>query len=148
MGEGMLSVCFLGGLAVEWRDTPLPVFPGKIARSLFAYLLVHRDHPHTRDLLAGTFWPELPEATARRRLSQALWQIRHGLRAMTPEPPFPFILAEGDTLRVNPDFPLQIDVDDFLHHLNQAASGGDNALAHDAAGVALYQGDFLGMVQK
>ena len=139
----MLSVRLLGGLAMEWQDTPLPVLPGKIARSLFAYLLVHRNHTHTRDLLAGTFWPELPEAAARRRLSQALWQIRHGLRAVKPEAPCSLILAEGDTLQVNPNFPLDVDVEDFLHHLNQAASGGNNALEHDAASVALYQGEFL-----
>ena len=64
-----------GGLTLAWDKSPLPAIPGVTARSLLAYLLVHRDRPHTRDFLAGTFWPDQPDATARRRLSQALRRL-------------------------------------------------------------------------
>ena len=45
-------VHLFGGLAIAWDEMPLPVIPGAVARSLFAYLVTHRDRPHTRDLLA------------------------------------------------------------------------------------------------
>jgi DNA-binding SARP family transcriptional activator len=48
--------------------------PTEKSRSLFAYLLLHHA-PHAWAHLAGLFWPDLPEKTARRRLTQELWRI-------------------------------------------------------------------------
>ena len=79
----ILRVRLFGGLALAWDETPLPAIPGVTTRSLLAYLLTYRDRAHTRDLLAGTFWPSLPDAVARRRLSQTLWHIR---RILPPQP--------------------------------------------------------------
>jgi DNA-binding SARP family transcriptional activator len=126
-----LHVRLLGGLALSWDDQPLPPIPGAIARSLLAYLVIHRDRPHTRDLLAGTFWPDLPDAAARRRLTQALWQIRRTFE------PHPILHAEGDMIRVNSDRPLWLDVEQFER---QAAGDqiGDAARAAD-----LYGGDLM-----
>lgn len=145
----MLSVRLFGGLALYWQDHPLPVIPGKAARSLLAYLLVHRQHAHTRDLLAGTFWPNLPEDVARRRLSQALWQIRNSLQAIlapqqsaSPTLP-PLILAESDTLQIHPRFPVWLDVDDFNRALELAMKVGEAAIAQTEAALALYTGEFL-----
>ncbi|MHB1319710.1 MAG: hypothetical protein ACYCYF_13930, partial [Anaerolineae bacterium] len=61
----MLRAHLLGGLALAWDDEPLPAIQSSAARSLLAFLITYRDRPHTRDLLAGTFWPDLPDATAR-----------------------------------------------------------------------------------
>ena len=69
----VLRIQLFGGLAISWGNQPLPSIPGLVSRSLFAYVVTYRDRPHTRDLLAGTFWPELPDDLARRRLSQSLW---------------------------------------------------------------------------
>jgi len=74
-----LSIYLLGGLDLSWDQSPLPSIPTTAARSLLAYLIFHHNQPHTRDLLAGTFWPDQPDAVARRRLSQALWRIRRAL---------------------------------------------------------------------
>jgi hypothetical protein len=56
--------------ALQSHSTP-PI-ASTSARSVFAYLLIQRDRSHTRDLLASTLWPDLPDDVARRRLSQAL----------------------------------------------------------------------------
>jgi DNA-binding SARP family transcriptional activator len=100
----MLRVHLFGGLALAWDGEPLPAIPSSAARSLLAYLITYRDRAHTRDLLAGTFWPDLPDAFARRRLRQALWQIRRALN------PHLALVTEGDSVQFSPDLPLWLDV--------------------------------------
>lgn len=137
-----LRICLLGGLTLAGEDTPLPPIPSVAARSLLAYLVTYRDRAHTRDLLAGTFWPDLPDAVARRRLRQALWQIRRVLRP-SGDAPDAALLAEGDTVQFNPDLPLWLDVEEFTGHKAQCSSGGTEAIEHCALCVELYKGDFL-----
>ena len=115
----MLCAHLFGGLAVSWDETPLPAIVGQVPRSLFAYLLTYRDRPHTRDLLAGTFWPNLPDKVARRRLSQALWRIRKALD------PHPVLLTERDTVQINPGLPLWLDIEEFARH--RAYCSGEGA---------------------
>jgi DNA-binding SARP family transcriptional activator/Tfp pilus assembly protein PilF len=133
----ILCARLFGGLAVNWGETPLPPIAGAMARSLFAYLLTYRDRPHTRDLLAGTFWPELPESTARRRLSQALWQIRNALE------PHPILLTEGDTVQWNPNLPLWLDTEEFAKHKEQGTRGEPGAIEHYELCLEHYKGEFL-----
>ena len=71
-----LEVRLLGGFELARGGAVLDQLPLRAARSLFAYLVLNRDRAHTRDLLAGTFWPDFDEARARKRLSQALWQVQ------------------------------------------------------------------------
>lgn len=134
----MLRVQLLGGLALSWDERPLPPISGTAARSLFAYLVMHRDRPHTRDLLAGTFWPDLSDASARRRLTQALWQIR---RALGPQP---VLWAEGNTIQIEPGLPLWLDVEEFER---QATGGGTGDAAPGTSRLRLaadlYRGELL-----
>ena len=73
---GALEIRLLGGFQLRRDGKTLPPIPTRPARSVMAYLVLNRDRAHTRDLLIGTFWPDMPETRGRRRLSQALWQIR------------------------------------------------------------------------
>jgi DNA-binding SARP family transcriptional activator/tetratricopeptide (TPR) repeat protein len=132
-----LRVHLFGGLTLIWNRQPLPPISGSAARSLFAYLVTYRERAPTRDLLAGTFWPDLPEAVARRRLSQTLWQIRRTLD------PHPALLAEGDTVRLNPELPLWLDVDEFSQLCARCTGQEPEALADCASCVDLYRGEFL-----
>jgi predicted ATPase/DNA-binding SARP family transcriptional activator len=133
----MLYVQFLGGLSLAWDGKPLPTIPSSAARSLLAYLITNRDRPHTRDLLAGTFWPDLPDAVARRRLRQALWQIRKALN------PHPILLTEGETVQINLHLSLWLDVEEFSKPLEQALHAPSEAIAQDEVRLELYRGEFL-----
>jgi DNA-binding SARP family transcriptional activator len=142
----VLRVHLFGGLVLTWGETQVPPIPGPASRSLFAYLATYRNRPHTRDLLAGTFWPELPDAVSRRRLSQALWQIR---RALSPHP---VLVTEGDTVQLNPDLPLWIDVAEFEQAGQHASSETEKPLPANATSIGLgelrkaaelYRGAFL-----
>src|SRR3990172_69280 len=73
---GTLEIRLLGGFELGRGGRVLDQLPLRAARSLFAYLVLNRERAHTRDLLAGIFWPDFDESRARRRLSQALWQVQ------------------------------------------------------------------------
>src|SRR3970282_531144 len=71
-----LRIHLFGGFFLERGGVALPPIVSRAGRSLFAYLVMQRGHPLQRDLLAGSFWPDLPDGKARRRLSHTLWQIQ------------------------------------------------------------------------
>ncbi|MBW3576194.1 MAG: AAA family ATPase [Actinobacteria bacterium] len=142
-----LWVSLLGGFDVEAGGEPLPPIPSRAGRSLLAYLLVHRCRAHPREELAAQFWPDLPEARARRRLSQTLWQVQDSLSELSGDKPY--VEATTDALAFNDAAPYWLDVEEFetclagldedrTHPLSQA-----ERLAALELAVDLYRGDFL-----
>lgn len=107
----------LFGALTLWRVTPageerLPLPGGETLQSLLAYLLLYGQQPLPRLRLAGMFWPELPEAQALRRLSQALWKIRKAI----PE----LLAIETGQVSLSPQIDWRCDVTDFTRLLEQA----------------------------
>jgi DNA-binding SARP family transcriptional activator len=70
-------VRLLGALEVEVEGEQVALPPGK-PRSLFAWLALHPGF-HPRRELAGRFWPEVLDASARASLRSALWTLRSAL---------------------------------------------------------------------
>ncbi len=141
-------VCLLGAFTL-WRGDPsqdcadtLPL-ASATARSLLAYLLLHRGRPQPRPLLAGLFWPDDPEDRARRLLTQALWRIRRCLPDM--------IESGGDTISISQQAPVWVDVEEFLRLSEPDQARSIPAISHSAAeeiqairqAVQLYRGDLL-----
>jgi DNA-binding SARP family transcriptional activator len=140
----LLRIHLLGGFLLEHDARPLPPIPSAVARSLFAYLATYRNRRHTRDLLAGTFWPDQSEPSARKRLSQTLWQINTALEEVAA--PTPLIEVTPGDIAFSPTAEFWLDTADFEHHLGLAASGGASEPAQIAAleaAVDAYRGDFL-----
>jgi DNA-binding SARP family transcriptional activator len=127
----MLQLHTFGGLRIECDGHPLQL-PTQKACDLLAYLILHYDRPLSRDLLAGTFWPERADPRARQALSQALWQIRSALGPAAER-----LAAERDTVTflLRPDD--RLDVADFEE------KAGTNSASDLNEAVALYQADFL-----
>ena len=50
-----LRVYLFGGFLLERGGNVLPPIASRAGRSLFTYLVMHRNHPLQRDLLAGIF---------------------------------------------------------------------------------------------
>jgi len=119
------------------------------SRSLFAYLIVHRERPHPRERLADLFWPARPRTKALRSLSTALWHIRRVL------PSGDYILADAHTVRFNPQSDYWLDVEEFQASDSEVSGSFSprlGALKPEALeeererlqrAVALYRGDFL-----
>ena len=71
-----LRVACLPAVVVERGGCPVVGFRSVGERALLVYLAVEEDRPHQRAALAGLLWPDAPEATARRNLTQTLLGLR------------------------------------------------------------------------
>ncbi|MGZ6638127.1 MAG: ATP-binding protein [Solirubrobacteraceae bacterium] len=72
-----MLVRLFGALQVEVEGDWIALPPGK-PRSLFAWLAIYRGL-HPRRELAGRFWPEVLDSSARASLRSALWALRSAL---------------------------------------------------------------------
>ena len=141
-----LRIHLFGGFLLERGSTVLPPIASRVGRSLFARLVMQRGRPLQREYLAGTFWSELPEGRARRRLSHTLWQIQD----VVNEGPISHLTVTPDTLAFDTDTPCWLDVDEFdsvFDTLGLARPGAQLGRTADLAAlrrcVELYRGDFL-----
>ncbi len=142
MREESLHVQMLGGFGLQLGDKPLPSMPPQSA-SLLAYLIVNRDREHTRDLLAGRFWSDLSDDLARRRLSQALWQINSRTKHDVE-----LLVATTNTVRFKPDLDVVVDAEIFERRLDHyerlRRSSRHDARALDLGSIVdSYRGELL-----
>jgi len=117
---------------------PITLPSRSAAKTLLAYLLLHRHKTHNRSQLAFLLAPDSSEERARRILSQALWQLRQTIPAL-------LVQTDGDQIRIHVDAPLRVDVDTFTaliapHLSSQLTNAGAVALQQ---AVALYHGELL-----
>lgn len=115
MTRSVLHVQMLGGFSLQLGSEALPPLPSRSAASLLAFLILHRDRAQTRDLLAGRFWSDQAEDKARRRLSNALWQIRS---AVADRPDLDLLDANPQTVQLNPEIEVVVDVETFQRRLD------------------------------
>ena len=144
-GAQLLSVQLLGRLKVRLDDAPVTAWPGSRGRSLFKYLVSHRDPWPRREQLMDAFWPEAAPAAARNSLNVAVHGLRRAFRDLATGP---VVVLEDGTYRLGPQLRLWLDVDEFAHHVAggrrlEAAGVPAAAAAEYERALALYQGDFL-----
>ena len=130
-----LSMSFLGPLQVTLDGTLITAFHSDKVRALLAYLAVEADRPHRRESLAGLLWPDWPESSARKNLSNTLYSLRQALGDQ--EASTPFFLIAHDEIQLNPQADCETDVALLLDW----ATAGDPVRWQDA--VDLVSGPFL-----
>lgn len=132
--ETELRIQLFGPLQIKRHGRTLPLPPSRAARSLLAWLLLHPEKQHARAALLGVFWPDMPEADARRALTQALWQIRRA----APD----LVQADRASISLNPDTAVFTDALTFrkLLHPGQPPETAPERLRQ---AVELAQGELL-----
>src|SRR5438128_5731300 len=110
-----LHIRLLGDFSLLYSDQEVTSLNTTRLRSLFAYLVLHRDVPQQRQHLAFLFWPDTTEAQARNNLRQLLHQLRQALPAVEH-----FLSADTHMLHWHPVTPFHLDVAEFEHTLNLA----------------------------
>jgi DNA-binding SARP family transcriptional activator len=78
-----LSLSLLGLFAASLDDRPLTNFRTKSVQALLIYLACE-PRPHQRESLVGLFWPELPQASAQKRLRDSLYLLPRQFGAVAP----------------------------------------------------------------
>lgn len=114
--------------------------------ALLIYLIV-TSQPHRRDKLATLFWEDQNQAEARSNLRKSLSRLKSILGEDV-------LLTSQDQVRVNPDYPIDLDIAQFhlrvgqFHEHAHAHNGADSTLCADCQkslqeATQLYRADFL-----
>jgi predicted ATPase/DNA-binding SARP family transcriptional activator len=127
-----LSLTLLGAPQLMQTGTPVAL-PRRQMRALL-YRLAIALQPVAREQLYFLFWPDIPDAAARRNLTVLLNQLRQALPSPTA------LRSTGDTVLLDPAL-FHVDTVVFTEALAQAAQRGD--LEPVAEAVKLYAGPFL-----
>jgi DNA-binding SARP family transcriptional activator len=140
-----LSVHLLGPLCVAVDDVPVGDWPSARCRSLFGYLLTHREPWPPREVLMDVFWPESPPEASRNSLNVAIHGLRRTLRTVTN---LPVIQHSGGAYGIHPGLRLWLDVEEFESrvengHRREEAGDADRATREYESADGLYRGDFL-----
>lgn len=141
----MLTIQLFGRMDFRAGGVPVKGLESRRAQELLAYLLLHRDRPHTREALATLFWADVSPAKGRKYLRQALWRVHI---AVSHSLPGPLVLTDGEWVSLNPQADIWLDVAVFEQVCGSVKASADDALSASAAqdlesAVALYQGDLL-----
>jgi DNA-binding SARP family transcriptional activator len=140
-----LAVHLLGPLCAAVDNVPVEDWSSGRCRSLFGYLLTHREPWPPREVLMEVFWPESSPEASRNSLNVAIHGLRRTLRTVTD---LPMIVHSGGTYRVNPGLCLWLDVEEFGRRvesgrrLDDAGKRGPAATEYENA-IGLYRGEFL-----
>jgi DNA-binding SARP family transcriptional activator len=140
-----LSVHLLGPLCVAVDDVPVGEWPSARCRSLFGYLVTHREPWPPREVLMDVFWPESSPEASRNSLNVALHGLRRTLRTVTN---LPVIQHTGGAYGIHPDLQLWLDVEEFEDRVEngrrrEEAGDADRATREYESADGLYRGDFL-----
>ena len=71
-----LQIHLFGSIQLYHGEQPARTKLTRSITNLLAFLLIHRNRPHPREVLAGLFWGNQGEEKARNCLSTALWRLR------------------------------------------------------------------------
>lgn len=141
-----LAIYFLSPFRVLLDEQPVAGWPNCKGKSIFKYLVTHRQRPIPKEVLMEAFWPEGDPDAARNNLNVAIYGLRKSLNKINTN--FSYVLFQDDCYLLNPELDIWVDSETFMFHVRQAKeydSNGDHAAAiHEyRAAEAIYQGEFL-----
>lgn len=141
------AFCLFGRFEARRAGTDWMQLEGRKMQEIMSYLLLFRQRPHQREVLAGTLWGTSSRPRARKNLRQSLWllQERSGLDGTDLD--IPLLLVGKEWVQVNQEA-VWLDVARFeeAYESVRTVAGEQltNARADDVAGAAeLYRGDLL-----
>ncbi len=134
-----LALALLGPFQATLNGQPVAALTAGRLRALLAYLAVEAGREHSREALAGLFWPERSDREALSALRYALSNLRQAIGDPTTQPPF--LQITRHTVRFNRASDFWLDVDDFLFPGHEPALPA--TIEQLTAAIALYRNEFL-----
>jgi DNA-binding SARP family transcriptional activator len=107
-----LRIRLFGQISVQRGGESVPALSSK-ALELLCYLLLHRDRGHTREALAGLFWPDAPDSLSKKYLRQAIWRLHSTLSRKADQESEELFIVRPGWIRVNPEASWWLDVATF-----------------------------------
>jgi predicted ATPase/DNA-binding SARP family transcriptional activator len=149
----LLRLFLLGAFRLE-RDSRTVQLPTRKIESLLAYLVLHPEE-HPREKLAALFWGDATDEQARTSLRTALTALRKELGE-------DILIADRETVQLNPDKPIWVDARAFeqlatedsqsaipLYHSNLLPDFYDDWIAPERERLrSLYLDTLLQLVQQ
>ncbi|MCK5429515.1 MAG: hypothetical protein KAI94_08595, partial [Anaerolineales bacterium] len=132
----VLTLSLLGPFIAALDDQSFDNFPTIKVQALLIYLAVERRQAHRRERLMELLWPGMPLESAQINLRQTLYRLRKAIPAVSSQTeagPVPLLLSDRQTVQLNPDADLRLDVDEFQ----------EESESNPAGAASLYRGDFL-----
>ncbi|MCJ7512405.1 MAG: tetratricopeptide repeat protein [Anaerolineales bacterium] len=143
-----LELRLLGSPSVGLDGAPVEGFAFQKARALLYFLLKESHQPHAREALVGLLWPDMPEATARTNLRQALANLREAIGDEQAQPPF--LSIRRDSLQFNEVSDHWTDVGEFTRlldackgHVHRHPDRCRACARRQEQAIHLYRRDFL-----
>jgi DNA-binding SARP family transcriptional activator len=143
-----LNVHLFGTFKVRHQNQDLQTVQMGKTRELFCYLLLHRNKPHPRELLASVFWPDCTTAQSRKYLRQTLWQLQQSLPFSPASGSTRIFRCDSESVQVNAETDIWLDVAELENAFapvqlfaGEELDGTRADALRDA--VSLYSGDLL-----
>jgi DNA-binding SARP family transcriptional activator len=146
----MVTWCvrLFGRFCAQCGEQTLDGLEANKTQELLSYLLIHRDRPQPRELLADVLWTDSPGSQSKKHLRQVLWHLNSALSAHVDDDGSSLLLVDAEWIRVNPAADLWLDVSAFEQAFTRVQGVAGSALdplqsqmLRDA--VVLYRGDLL-----
>ena len=107
----ILRVTLLGRFEATWDGAPLAGLEHAKARELFSYLLLNRDRPNSREIVANHLWGgHYTTEVSKKYLRKALWQLNESLAGCSDEIREELICADSNWIQLKSIEPLWLDV--------------------------------------
>ncbi len=143
-----IQIQLFGRFCVRYDEQIVAGFEARKLQELFGYLLLHRHHPLSREVLAGLFWPDDTIAQSKKKLRQLLWHLQSALGSLAEAPHDRLLRVEPDQVQMNTEADFWLDIAVFektFAYVEQIAgpaldSRHVQALHHT---VQLYHGSLL-----
>lgn len=144
----MLRIFVLGSVQVHYDDPYHEIRLTRTTQALLAYLILQGTRPCSRQLLAGVFWGDSDEASARNCLNTALWRLRLALEGHTSTSKSILQTTPSGEVWLNPECPIWVDALAFesaikpaLAHPEKPPQPADITKLEKC--LELYRGDLL-----
>ena len=132
--QNLLEIRMLGSSEICLNGVPILGLSAAKSRALIFYLAV-TGSAHSREALAGLFWPQMPEADAKTNLRQTLAKTRKALPL--------HIEITRHQIALNPEAQLHVDTITFAESVLHSNTSNREEIENLQTAADLYRGDFL-----
>ena len=141
-----LTVYCLGTFRAYINENFIDNWNGNKSKSIFKYLVTHRDRPIPLEVLMDIFWRDDGPDSARRNLYQAIYLVRQALQTGCPD--YSYILSMDGCYCLNPKLTLWLDSEAFTKHYEtglrlEAENHLLESFSYYEKADSLYEGEFL-----